>query len=166
MQRCPSEFFPVFFAMKVFSIAALFIGFQICNSLHYRCCCYVQSVYINFTHGAGSWVHSFPACYRAWVACLIPFMHHSQCTSISSTHHSQCTSIISWFVADNIFVVYNLLFYWCNSGVLIVMFQGDMCSHAFLCLVFLVDGLLSLPFFIYWVFLSCIFTTQTNGTGY
>ncbi len=46
------------------------------------------------------------------------------------------------------------------------MFQGDVCSHAFLCLVFLVDGLLSLPFFIYRLFLSCIFTFQTNGTSY
>jgi hypothetical protein len=54
MQRCPSEFFPVFFAIKVFSIAALFMGFQICNSLHYRLLLLCSSVYINFTHGAGS----------------------------------------------------------------------------------------------------------------
>ncbi len=41
------------------------------------------------------------------------------------------------------------------SGVLIVMFFHDMCSHAFICLVLLVDGFqLPIPaFFIYRVFL-------------
>jgi hypothetical protein len=36
----------------------------------------------------------------------------------------------------------------CRSGVLIVMFFTGLCFHASICLVFLVDGLLSLLFYI------------------
>ncbi len=46
------------------------------------------------------------------------------------------------------FLVYSLLFYLCISGVLIVMFFTGLCFHAFICLVFLVDGVLSLLFYI------------------
>jgi hypothetical protein len=64
---------------------------------------------------------------------------------ISFTHCNQCTSIIGWFVTNYAFLTYDLLFYYCTSGVLIVFFH-DLCSEAFICLVLLVDGFPSLPF--------------------
>ncbi len=47
------------------------------------------------------------------------------------------------------------------SGVLIVLFFRDVCFRAFICLVLLVDGFPSLPFFIYMVFLLLC-----KGDGY
>jgi hypothetical protein len=49
-------------------------------------------------------------------------------------------------VADNAFLVQNLLFHYCISGVLIIMFFCGMCSGAFICLVLLVNGFPSRPF--------------------
>jgi len=46
------------------------------------------------------------------------------------------------------FVVYDFLFYLCISGVSIVMFFTGLCFGAFICLLFLVDGLPSLLFYI------------------
>jgi hypothetical protein len=51
-----------------------------------------------------------PSCCHAWEAFLI-----------SSTHR-YCTFVISWFMAYDTFLVYNLLFYLCIVGVLIVTF--------------------------------------------
>jgi len=54
-------------------------------------------------------------------------------------------------VANDTFLVYNLLFYQCISDVLIVMFFCDMCSCAFICLVLLISSgwVPILVFFIY-----------------
>jgi energy-coupling factor transporter transmembrane protein EcfT len=62
-----------------------------------------------------------------------------------SLSHKQCFQVLS------------LLFYLCISGVLIVMFFTGLCFGAFICLVFLVDGLPSLLFYIYRVFLLSFF---------
>ncbi len=75
---------------------------------------------------------------------------------ISSTLCNHCTSIANQFVIDVTFLIYKLLYDQCINGVLIVMFFCDMCSHAFICLIFLVDKFSSILFFIYMVFLIAI----------
>ncbi len=54
----------------------------------------------------------------------------------ASLSHKQC------------FLVWSLLFYLCISGVFIVMFFTGLCFGAFICLIFLVDGLPSPLFYI------------------
>jgi hypothetical protein len=57
-------------------------------------------------------------------------------------------------MADDAFIVYDLLFYLCITHVLIVMFFSGLCFCAFICLVLLVDGLPSLLLFIQGVFFN------------
>jgi len=49
---------------------------------------------------------------------------------------------------DDVFLVYDLLFYLYIIGVLIVMFLVDLCFRALIYLILLVDGLPSLLFYI------------------
>ncbi len=51
-------------------------------------------------------------------------------------------------MTDDVFLVYDLLFYLYINGVLIVMFFIDFCFHAFIYLRLLADGLPSLLFYI------------------
>ncbi len=89
---------------------------------------------------------------------------------ISSTHHNYYTSITSWFVVDDNFFILGLLYYcWLSfhslesylHKVFISLFFNDfllsfflwvVSTHAFFCLVLLMDWFLSL-IFIYMVFL-------------
>jgi hypothetical protein len=86
----------------------------------------------------------FSMCCRAWETFFV-----------SSTHHNQCISIINQFVVDDNFFVYNLLFYYFING--IVVFFHDMCSCAIICFILLMDGFLSLSFFIQTIFFFLIF---------
>jgi hypothetical protein len=67
--------------------------------------------------------------------------------------HISILSFITWSEGTfylshkQCFLVYGSLFYLCISGVLIVMFFTGLCFGAFICLVFLVDGLPSLLFY-------------------
>jgi len=67
-----------------------------------------------------------------------------------------------WQMTPCLFLVYHLLFYYHFSGVLIVMFFCDLRSQAFICLVFLVDRLSSLPFFYIRGFPSCYVMKQVK----
>jgi hypothetical protein len=80
----------------------------------------------------------FSMCCHAWESFLL-----------SSTDCNQCIFIASQLATDNAFLVHNLLYHYCISGVLIMMSFCDMCSGAFICLVLLVNGFPSLPFFIH-----------------
>jgi len=51
-------------------------------------------------------------------------------------------------MVNNTFLVYDFLFYMCISIVMIVMFLNGSCFRVFIYLVFLMDGLLSLLFYI------------------
>jgi hypothetical protein len=51
-------------------------------------------------------------------------------------------------MTNDVFLIYNLLFYLYISGVLIIMFLIDLCFRAFIYLILLVDGLPSLLFYI------------------
>ncbi len=66
-------------------------------------------------------------------------------------------------MVDNVFLVYDLLFYLCITGVLIVMFCSGLCFWAFICLVLLVDGLSSLLFYIQGFFFSFLFSLQFDS---
>ncbi len=77
----------------------------------------------------------FSTCCRTLEALLISF-----------TLCNHCTFIANQFVIDYAFLIYNLLYDQCINGVLIVKFFCDMCSHAFVCLIFLVDKFSSLLF--------------------
>ncbi len=76
-----------------------------------------------------------------------------QCVATLEMHSSSIPHIVAngsstnQFVINNAFSIYSLLFYQCISGVLVARFFHDMCSFAFICLVFLGDGFPSLAFF-------------------
>jgi len=79
----------------------------------------------------------------AILQCVVKFRSQSS----SLPHIITSASPLLWSKVYDAFLVYGLLFYYCISGVLIVMFFPDMCSHAFICLVLLMDGFPSPPFF-------------------
>jgi hypothetical protein len=73
---------------------------------------------------------------------------------------SQCASITGRFVTDDTFLIYGLLFYLVTVVLIVVVL---LCSRAFICLVPLVDGFLSLPFlkFIYTILLLLLQLVST-----
>jgi hypothetical protein len=81
--------------------------------------------------------------------CVVTFRNQSSYLP----HIITSASLLLWSKLYDAFLVYGLLFCYCISDVLIVMFFLDMCSHAFICLMLLMDGFPSPPFFIYNVFL-------------